>query len=174
MVSSNERTISIAKIVSGDPGVTLLELRRNVEEALSEEMAKNIQGVLEERNEAGLWCWKPEVVPFTAVEAELVTTVKGHIMKCVDGRPSDNKHMRGPKTLGGVYAIASARGIVDLDGLMSVTHEILAKGWVPSVHGDDHAHPGPLGCGYFKLWSQGKLEDLDRPNFTSSEGRVRS
>ena len=33
------------------------------------------------------------------------------ILKCVDGRGSDNKAMAGPKMLGGVYDIANCRGI---------------------------------------------------------------
>lgn len=145
--------------------MVLLDLHSNLEEALSKQLAETISDILKKRE----WNWKPEVVKASAVD-DLKKVRKKHIMKCVDGRPSDNKQMYGPKTLGGVYAIASVRGIVDLDGLMSVTHEVLKAGWVPSVHGDDHAHPGPLGCGYFKLWSQGKLDGLERPRFTSSEG----
>ena len=133
---------------------------------MSKDLAQTISNTLTSRPS---WQWKPEIVPASSV-GDLEATRDGHIMKCVDGRPSDNAHMHGPKTLGGVYAIASLRGIIDLDGLMSATRDVLSAGWVPSVHGDEHAHPGPLGCGYFKLWSQGKLDGLERPQFTASQG----
>ena len=93
-------------------------------------------------------------------------------MKCVDGRGSDHAGMRGPKTLGGIYAIASLRGLGDKAELKGIVEEIKAAGYVPSVHGDDHADPGSMGCGYFKLWVTGKLDGLEKPTYTSEEGKA--
>ena len=77
--------------------------------------------------------------------------------------------MDGPKTLGGVYAITTNRDINDIDGLKKVVQEVKAKVYVPSVHGDDCAHPSPMGCGFFKRWSAGKLEDIASPDFDSEQ-----
>lgn len=102
---------------------------------------------------------------------DLVECDKDGLMKCVDGRLSDKKGgMRGPKTLGGIYAIASMRGVSDAAGLEAIVEEVRAAGYVPSVHGDGHS--GSMGCGYFKLWSQGNLPGHVAPNFTSEEGRA--
>jgi len=105
---------------------------------------------------------------------DLVEVEKGKgLLKCVDGRASDAEGgMRGPKTLGGVYAIASMRGVTDKAGLASLVEEVRKAGYVPSVHGDEHASPPGMGCGYFKLWSQGKLEGLEPPAFDSEEGKA--
>ena len=81
--------------------------------------------------------------------------------------------MRGPKVLGGVYGIAAARGVVDLDGLASIVDEVAGAGYVPSVHGDQHAHPAPMGCGFFKLWSLGELPGIQAPGYDSEEGQAR-
>ena len=104
--------------------------------------------------------------------ADLVDVDAKGLMKCVDGRPSDHEGMRGPKTLGGIYAIASVRGVTDLDGLKKIVEEVQGAGHIPSVHGDDHATPPPMGCGYFKLWSTGQLDRLDKPAFSAEEGQA--
>jgi len=127
--------------------------------------AKDIVGVLEGRG------WEAEIVEESAMPALIKTSPTG-LLKCVDGRPSDHPSMDGPKALGGVYAITTNRGVTDIDGLKAVVDEVKSKGFVPSVHGDDHAHPAPMGCGFFKLWSLGKLEGIEPPKFDSEEGRA--
>jgi len=127
--------------------------------------AKDIVGVLEGRG------WEAEIVEESAMPALIKTSPTG-LLKCVDGRPSDHPSMDGPKALGGVYAITTNRGVTDIDGLKAVVDEVKAKGFVPSIHGDDHAHPAPMGCGFFKLWSLGKLEGIEPPKFDSDEGRA--
>jgi len=124
---------------------------------------EDIVGVLQGRG------WEAEIVEQLHIPSLIPTTPEG-LMKCVDGRPSDSEKMDGPKTLGGVYAIATNRGVTDIDGLKLIVKEVIEKGHVPSVHGDDHAHPAPMGCGFFKLWSQGKLEGIPPPQFDSEEG----
>jgi hypothetical protein len=71
--------------------------------------------------------------------------------------------------LGGAYAIANNRGVTTLADLKGICQEIKKAGHVPSVHGDAG---GMLGCGFCKLWIQGKFEDLGcaPPNFTADEG----
>jgi len=115
--------------------------------------------------------WEAEIVEESTLPALIKTSPQG-LMKCVDGRPSDHPAMDGPKSLGGVYAIATNRSVTDLDGLRAVVKEVIDSGYVPSVHGDDHAHPAPMGCGFFKLWSQGKLEGIPPPDFDSEEGKA--
>ena len=80
--------------------------------------------------------------------------------------------MQGPKVLGGVYGVAATRGVLDLDGLSSIVSEVADAGYVPSVHGDEHAHPAPMGCGFFKLWSLGQLPGLEAPQYDSEEGQA--
>jgi len=126
---------------------------------------EDVVGVLQGRG------WEAEVVKQSAVSALIPVTPEG-LMKCVDGRPSDHPAMDGPKSLGGVYAIATNRGVTDLEGLKKIVEEVKSKGSVPSVHGDDHAHPAPMGCGFFKLWSLGKLEGIAPPKFDSEEGKA--
>merc|ERR1712003_145747 len=79
--------------------------------------------------------------------------------------------MNGPKTLGGAYAIATNRGVTDLDGLKKIVKEINQQGHIASCHGDDHAQPAPMGCGFFKLWTLGKLEGIPPPKYNSEEGK---
>lgn len=92
------------------------------------------------------------------------------LFKCVDGRRSDRAEMNGPKALGGLYAIASYRGVREADQLLEIMNEVREAGYVPSVHGDSHA--GPMGCGYFKLWKTGRLPGVRPPNFDADEGRA--
>jgi len=115
--------------------------------------------------------WQVEVVEAGRI-ADLVEVDGAGLMKCVDGRRSDHPGMRGPKTLGGIYAIASLRGITDLVGLARVVTEVREAGYQPSVHGDEHAVPGSMGCGYFKLWRTGALDGLEPPAYSSEEGRA--
>lgn len=125
---------------------------------------EDIVKVLESRG------WTASIVNAGEVD-DLVDVDNEGLMKCVDGRLSDHPGMRGPKTLGGIYAIASLRGVTDLDGLRDIVKEVEDAGHVPSVHGDDHAEPPPMGCGYFKLWVTGKLDGLELPQYTAEEGR---
>jgi hypothetical protein len=115
--------------------------------------------------------WKAEIVKRENV-AGLVEVNSEGLMKCVDGRASDHAGMRGPKTLGGLYAIASLRGVTETGALGPIVEEVKAAGFVPSVHGDDHAEPAGMGCGYFKLWKTGKLEGLGAPGFDSEAGKA--
>ena len=114
--------------------------------------------------------WTAEIVESSQV-GDLVEVNSAGLFKCVDGRLSDHKGMQGPKVLGGVYGIAATRKVMDLDGLSSIVDEVAAAGYVPSVHGDDHAHPAPMGCGFFKLWSLGQLPGLEAPNYDSEQGQ---
>jgi hypothetical protein len=115
--------------------------------------------------------WKAEIVKRDTV-GDLVDVNAEGLMKCVDGRASDHSGMRGPKTLGGIYAIASIRGVTATAGLGAIVEEVKAAGYVPSVHGDDHAEPAGMGCGYFKLWKNGKLDGLEVPAFDSEQGKA--
>ncbi len=103
-------------------------------------------------------------------EPALVPASFGGLFKCVDGRPSDRPNMRGPKVLGGIYAIASMRQKTEAKDLEEIVEEVRKAGYEPSVHGDDHTDPWGRGCGYFKLWKTGKL-GLPEPKFTAREGR---
>lgn len=126
---------------------------------------EQIQAALESRG------WKAEVVSADAFDDIVDVTPEG-LFKCVDGRLSDHPAMNGPKALGGIYAIASIRGVGDLAGLGDIVREVEAAGFTPSVHGDDHAHPSPMGCGFFKLWVTGQLTNIRAPEYSSEEGRA--
>ena len=115
--------------------------------------------------------WTAKIVSRSDVD-DLVDVNGDGLMKCVDGRKSDHAGMRGPKTLGGIYAIASVRGVRELSELAPIVNEVKEAGYVPSVHGDDHADPAPMGCGFFKLWVTGKLDGLEPPNFDSEAGKA--
>ena len=94
--------------------------------------------------------WTAEIVNKDDVD-DLVAVNSDGLFKCVDGRLSDHDGMQGPKVLGGVYGIAATRKVKDLEGLSAIVSEVAAAGYVPSCHGDEHAHPAPMGCGFFKL-----------------------
>lgn len=115
--------------------------------------------------------WTAEIVEKSQVE-DLVEVNSEGLFKCVDGRLSDHAGMQGPKVLGGVYGIAATRRVLDLEGLTSIVGEVASAGYVPSVHGDDHAHPAPMGCGFFKLWSLGQLPGLEPPQYDSEQGQA--
>lgn len=113
--------------------------------------------------------WEVEVVNKEDVP-DLVPVDGNGLFKCVDGRLSDKPdQMRGPKTLGGVYAIVASRAQTDLESLKAAIDEVQLAGYVPSVHGDDHNDE--MGCGFFKLWVTGQLEGLEKPTYTAQEGR---
>ncbi len=124
-----------------------------------------IQHVLKNRG------WTAEIVDKSKID-DLVDVNSEGLFKCVDGRPSDHDGMQGPKVLGGVYGIAAARKVLDLDGLSAIVDEVARAGYIPSVHGDDHAHPAPMGCGFFKLWSLGQLPGLSVPKYDSEQGQA--
>jgi len=109
-----------------------------------------------------------EIVKESTMLALIRTSPTG-LLKYVNGRPSDMSSMDGPNSLGGVYAITINRGITNIDGLNNFIEEFMAKSCGPSVHGDDHPHPSPVGYAFFKLWSLGKLEGVKPPNFDSQE-----
>jgi len=115
--------------------------------------------------------WAAEIIDKSQVD-DLVDVNSDGLFKCVDGRMSDHGGMRGPKVLGGVYGIAATRSVMDLDGLRAIVSEVADAGYVPSVHGDDHAHPAPIGCGFFELWSLGQLPGLDAPDYDSEQGQA--
>ena len=115
--------------------------------------------------------WEATITTADQVD-DLVDVTPEGIMKCVDGRLSDHPAMNGPKSLGGVYAIATLRGVRDLAGLGDIVREVIDAGHTPSVHGDDHADPPPMGCGYFKLWVTGRLDGLEPPEYDAREGRA--
>ena len=114
--------------------------------------------------------WEADIVSKADVE-DLVEVNSSGLFKCVDGRLSDHGGMQGPKVLGGVYGIAAARNVLDIEGLSNIVAEVAEAGYVPSVHGDEHAHPAPMGCGFFKLWSQSELPGLEPPQYNSEEGQ---
>ena len=144
-----------------------LERRRSDDPVINAQVMKpeDIVQALEGRG------WKAEIVNRADVD-DLVGVDAEGLFKCVDGRASDHPGMRGPKVLGGVYAVASMRDVRDLEGLKAIVAEVKAAGYVPSVHGDEHADPAPMGCGYFKLWVTGQLEGLEPPSFTAEEGKA--
>ena len=126
---------------------------------------QQIVEVLESRGWAAKIVGKSDVDDLVAVDSE-------GLFKCVDGRLSDHNGMRGPKVLGGVYGIAATRGALNLEELNDIVSEVANAGYVPSVHGDDHAHPAPMGCGFFKLWSLGQLPGLEPPQYDSEGGQA--
>lgn len=112
--------------------------------------------------------WKAKVLQQSELCLQSVEVEPTGLFKCVDGRKSDSPAMNGPKTLGGVYAIVAARRQLDLVSLKDAVKEVEAAGYVPSVHGDGH---GPEGCGFFKLWANGRLEGLPKPEYDARQGR---
>jgi hypothetical protein len=123
---------------------------------------EDIVGVLEGRG------WEAEIVK--ADDMVMVDVDPKGILKCVDGRGSDNKAMCGPKMAGGIYAIAHNRHITSIEGLKAITKEVAEKGHVPSVHGDHSSDM--MGCGFFKLWVTGRFDDMGypRPEFDADQG----
>ena len=165
-------TISAAEALGdllGDYGeIDRMKAENEAAEAMKEEITEqpltpeDIIGVLEARG------WEANIVASDDISG-LVEVESSGILKCVDGRGSDNTRMKGPKMLGGIYGIAQNRGVTSLDQLKGICQEVRKAGHVPSVHGDAG---GMLGCGFCKLWLQGEFEDLDSkpPSFTAEQG----
>ena len=124
---------------------------------------QDIVNVLQDRG------WEASIVKASDVE-DLIPVKSSGILKCVDGRGSNNTAMCGPKIPGGVYAIAHNRGVTTLDGLSNITKEVANNGHVPSVHGDDSADM--LGCGFFRLWVTGEFDSMGypRPEYDADQG----
>lgn len=123
--------------------------------------AETLKSVLESRG------WRAEI---DDNPSDIVKVNRSGLFKCVDGRESDHTtRMRGPKALGGIYAIASMRDKRKLSHLKTIVAEVKKKGYVPSVHGDAH---GPVGCGYFKLWKTGQLPGVRPPAYDGPAGRA--
>jgi len=116
--------------------------------------------------------WKASIVKASTMSSELKRVDPQGILKCVDGRGSDNTQFGGPKMPGGIYAIAHNRGVTTLEGLKDITREVASKGHVPSVHGDHSSDM--LGCGFFKLWLTGRFDDMGypRPEFDADQGAL--
>lgn len=124
---------------------------------------EDIVGVLNDRG------WEAEIVKASSMP-DLQPVNPDGILKCVDGRGSDNTAMLGPKMPGGIYAIAHNRGVTTTQGIAAITKEVIEMGHVPSVHGDDSSDM--LGCGFFKLWVTGRFDDMGypRPEFDADQG----
>lgn len=125
---------------------------------------EDIKGVLEGRG------WEATIVKAADMPEEMLPVDPKGILKCVDGRGSDNTQFQGPKMTGGIYAIAHNRGVTTTDGLKAITKEVIEAGHVPSVHGDHSADM--LGCGLMKLWITGRYDDMGypRPEFDADQG----
>jgi len=125
---------------------------------------EDIKGVLEGRG------WSATIVKAADFSEPMLKVDPKGILKCVDGRGSDNTAFQGPKMAGGIYAIAHNRGVTTTDGLKAITKEVIAAGHVPSVHGDHSSDM--LGCGFFKLWVTGRFDDMGyaRPEFDADQG----
>ncbi|OGD56117.1 hypothetical protein A3E73_01940 [Candidatus Beckwithbacteria bacterium RIFCSPHIGHO2_12_FULL_47_17] len=89
---------------------------------------------------------------------------------CGDGRkPKDTQiKLRAPKILGGVLgkaALGSGKAAAQTIGEYDIRlacRDIKAAGFTPSVHGD--TKHGKKGCGFGRLWSEGKLDNVPRLN----------
>ena len=128
---------------------------------------EDVKGVLEGRG------WDVSIVTEDKCPVPVVYVQPNGILKCVDGRGSDNTtRMAGPKMLGGVYGIANCRGIKTTQELGDICKEVWAADHVPSVHGDES---GILGCGFCKLWVTDGFADaglgIKKPKFSAEEGR---
>ena len=126
---------------------------------------EDVVGVLQGRG------WTAKIVKAADSPVPLVDVDPKGILKCVDGRGSDNKAMAGPKMPGGIYGIANTRGIKTTEELGAICKEVAEAGHVPSVHGDES---GIMGCGFCKLWVTDGFADaglgIEPPNFTAQEG----
>merc|ERR1712160_178719 len=125
----------------------------------------DVVGVLKGRG------WEAEVVKQADVPALIPTTPEG-LMKCVDGRPSDHPAMDGPKTLGGVYSIATNRGVTTIEGLKKLWRKSNRKEASHPSTEMTMRTPRPWDAVFFKLWSLGKLDGIAPPKFDSEEGKA--
>jgi hypothetical protein len=75
--------------------------------------------------------WEAEIISASSISQDMVEVDPAGILKCVDGRGSDNTRMAGPKMPGGIYAIAHNRGTTSVDGLIRlwVTGEFDSMGY---------------------------------------------
>ena len=154
--------VTVEKLAKGQLKKAVLVVPKKEEKPLT---PQDVVGVLEGRG------WTAEIKKASESPVPLVKVDPKGILKCVDGRGSDNKAMAGPKMLGGVYGIANCRGIKTTQELGDICKEVAAAGHVPSVHGDES---GILGCGFCKLWVTGGFEDaglgIEKPDFTAEQG----
>ena len=154
--------VTVEKLAKGQLKKAVLVVPKKEEKPLT---PQDVVGVLEGRG------WTATIVEEDKCPVPVVPVDPKGILKCVDGRGSDNKAMAGPKMLGGVYGIANCRGIKTTKELGDICKEVSAAGHVPSVHGDES---GILGCGFCKLWVTGGFEDaglgIEKPDFTAEEG----
>lgn len=128
---------------------------------------EDVVGVLQSRG------WEAEIIKQSDFPAdELIPTKSTGLFKCVDGRlsPYGYEKMNGPKVLGGVYGIAATRGVTTTDGLCQIVNEV-KEHYVPSCHGDHLNECKSDGCGFFKLWRNGKLDGCPKPEYDSSTGK---
>lgn len=100
---------------------------------------------------------------------KLVPVEPGGLGPCGDGRKAkDGRKLRGPKILGGELgkaALGLGKGEVDTveeSDIRLVCRRTIAAGFTPSVHGDKEH--GEEGCGFGRLWKQGKLSGLPKLN----------
>jgi len=114
--------------------------------------------------------WHAKILAASELHQKSVAVGANGLFKCVDGRKSNKAEMNGPKTLGGVYALVAARGELTEASLAKAVEEVRDAGYVPCVHGDD-GEAGVNGCGFFKLWSKGRLEGLPKPEYDACKGR---
>eukprot|EP00804_Cyclotella_cryptica_P028952 CCRYP_012364-RA/>CCRYP_012364-RA protein AED:0.03 eAED:0.03 QI:636/0.33/0.5/1/0/0/4/0/300 len=114
--------------------------------------------------------WQADIVTEFSMSYDMIKVDRRGILKCMDGRESDNFKFGGPKLPGGIYAIAQNREVITLKGLREIAEEVIHMGYIPSVHGD-HSDD-MLGCGFFRLWMMGKLGKLGspRPQFNADQG----
>jgi len=95
-------------------------------------------------------------------DSGLLVPVSGlKIANCVDGRPDEDGLLTsnpGPKIQGGAYGVAA---VVlrdgSAEGLRTTVSRIQSIGFTAGVHSGHH---GILDCGFFRLWSEGKLPGL--------------
>jgi hypothetical protein len=107
---------------------------------------------------------------------------------CVDGRDCRSEQrplMFGPKLQGGVLGVAAVAAFqagnprVDRSWIQRASQAIRNANFIPSIHGDDEHHPEPdpsvlYGCGFARLWKQGKFENPKLPvlDMTLSEAEA--
>lgn len=114
---------------------------------------EDIVNILEARN------WQATIEIASSVR-DIVPVEPTGILKCIDGRASNNKALKGPKMPGGIYSIAQNRGVTTIEGLKEIAKEVSDVGYAPSVASGDE--------GFFKVWLAGKKKD--RPEYHAYQG----
>eukprot|EP00586_Coscinodiscus_wailesii_P013263 CAMPEP_0172505546 /NCGR_PEP_ID=MMETSP1066-20121228/187242_1 /TAXON_ID=671091 /ORGANISM="Coscinodiscus wailesii, Strain CCMP2513" /LENGTH=206 /DNA_ID=CAMNT_0013282189 /DNA_START=123 /DNA_END=740 /DNA_ORIENTATION=+ len=98
----------------------------------------------------------------------LIRTSPQGLLKSSDVRRGRSHNDDGPKIPGGVYAIATNRGVTTTDGLKAIVREVANAGHVPSVPA--------RGGSFFKLWSEAKMPAggmaKKPPEFNAAEGEA--